>query len=373
MLFNLDLTHINTFILPEIFSAIFILSLGILALLNNRKNITNLSFALWCLILSGHCFSVFFIDRSANIITAAYWTRIGYAFLIFFIPGQLGFIFSFVKLKFKRLLLVVLYLVSSLFLGILLYTPYFLESVIISQDPYFPYQPLSGIAYLIYALLFFGSIIISFLLLAKARKESSGYKQTQISYLMAAFIIGGILAIFGMSMIFLRMSSRLAYTVPYFGASAYAFLVAYAILKYRLMDITVVIRKSLAYSLIIGLFTGIYLAAVLVLTQLFQNIVGFNSLFIAAVVVIAFALSLQPLKDKTQEWVDRVFFKSKYNYQQTLKELSHASTSMIDLDRLLKLVSKTIVDRININGTSIYTIDKNGLAFDLKESYIKEG
>ena len=146
----------------------------------------------------------------------------------------------------------------------------------------------------------------------------------------------------------------------------------YAIFKTHILDITFLIRKGLVYSLVIGLFTGIYISAIFLFGQFLQDLAGGTYLFLILLSIIIFAIAFQPLRDHVQIQIDRLFFKEKYNYQKILRELSHASASIIDLNILLKLISKTIVDRININGTSIYTVNKDGLIFELKESYIRE-
>ena len=365
MIFQLDFTRFNVFSWPVLFCAVISLFQGILIYYKDRANILNRRFAFWCLILSGQCFSVFFLDLSTNILTAFFWAKMSYVFLSMFFPTFFSFILDFVELKQKKLMIANLWLLGFFFLILVIFTPYFLNTVEPSTDPFFPFQLITAPAYIIYAFLFLIGIICSFFLLANSRSKSTSFKQNQIFYLILAIILGGTLALLGMILIFLRLNVRIAHITPYIGGSIYILLVSYAILKHRLMDISFVIRKGLVYTLIIGLFTGLYLSSIFILGNLLQGITGRTYAFISILSIIFFAVAFQPLKNHIQTQIDKKFFKGKYNYQKTLRELSHASTSIIDLDELLKLVSKTIVERLNIEQTSIYTLDEKGAAYKL--------
>jgi len=84
--------------------------------------------------------------------------------------------------------------------------------------------------------------------------------------------------------------------------------------------------------------------------------------------MIVFAVLFQPLRDKIQEFIDKVFFRGKYDYQKTLKELSLVARSIAGLDELLDKVLTAIVSVIKLNNASIYVLDKRGGQYFVRRS-----
>ena len=126
-----------------------------------------------------------------------------------------------------------------------------------------------------------------------------------------------------------------------------ALLIAYAILRYQLLDISVVIRKGLVYS-IPTVTIGIGYFLLLSLTfNLFDVGLGYQffvlSLFLAAIT----ALVVQPLRDKLQAAVDRLFFREKYDSGLMLQRLSQTAATMLDIDRLAVMIVDDITHTLH--------------------------
>ncbi len=92
-----------------------------------------------------------------------------------------------------------------------------------------------------------------------------------------------------------------------FAVPLYSIFLSYAILKYQLMDINIVIRKSIVYSILITILTIIYLSAVITTEKLFQGIIGYRSVLFSIVSVSIIAIIFAPLKNKIQSFIDRLF------------------------------------------------------------------
>ncbi|HEX9779862.1 MAG TPA: ATP-binding protein [bacterium] len=86
-------------------------------------------------------------------------------------------------------------------------------------------------------------------------------------------------------------------------------IVAYAIVRHQLLDIVVVVRKSLLYSLLVGLISCTYLIAVLVLERTFQGMLGYETLFSSLIVAFIIAFFFNPVRDRIQHFIDRALFK----------------------------------------------------------------
>jgi two-component system sensor histidine kinase HydH len=76
------------------------------------------------------------------------------------------------------------------------------------------------------------------------------------------------------------------------------------------MDIRIVIRRSLVYSLLIASITATYLVMVLIMERGFQGFFGYRSFIATAVVAFLIAIFFNPLRSRIQAFVDRALFKA---------------------------------------------------------------
>jgi len=84
----------------------------------------------------------------------------------------------------------------------------------------------------------------------------------------------------------------------------------YAMFRHQFMDIRIVIRKSLVYSLLVACITASYLVVVLVMEKWFQGFFGYRSILATAAVAFLIAIFFNPLRDRIQAFVDRALFKA---------------------------------------------------------------
>jgi signal transduction histidine kinase len=128
---------------------------------------------------------------------------------------------------------------------------------------------------------------------------------------------------------------------------------AVAILRYRLMDITVVVNRGLVYSLLTAFTFGVYLfvveAARPLLTSLFP---GGNFLFRAAGVFLA-AATFQPAHRKIQDLVDKTFFRQRYDYRRVVTDFTDKIKNILDRNDLLGYFAGVVrralpVDRLSV-------------------------
>lgn len=109
-----------------------------------------------------------------------------------------------------------------------------------------------------------------------------------------------------------------------------------AILRYRLYDIDVIIRRTLIYGTLTALLASIYFASVVGLQALVQALTGARSL--PPIVVVASTLLIaalfDPLRRRIQRLIDRRFYRRKYNAERTLATFGVALRTVTNLEQL---------------------------------------
>ena len=107
-----------------------------------------------------------------------------------------------------------------------------------------------------------------------------------------------------------------------------------AILRYRLYEIDVIIRKTLVYAALVGSLAVVYLAGVVGLGAIFRAVTGQSGALAVTLSTLAVAAAFQPLRGRIQRGVDRRFYRGSYDAAATLDALAVRLRSQVDLEVL---------------------------------------
>ena len=148
----------------------------------------------------------------------------------------------------------------------------------------------------------------------------------------------------------------------------------YAIIRYRLMDVDIIFKRGVAYTVATAGVVGIYFAVVSLIGQLFHAAWPTGPVGTIIPIVIA-ALLFQPIRDWIQARLDRFFYRDRFDYRRTLIEFGRTLTNEVRLEPMLGSVldriSQTfLVDRVAVfleNGEqppSYYLARSMGVRYD---------
>lgn len=130
--------------------------------------------------------------------------------------------------------------------------------------------------------------------------------------------------------------------------------IAYAIVRYRLMDVDVIFRRGYAYTLATLVVLAAFYAVVFSLGSLVQkNFKDPGSTGPISVMLIATFL-FQPLRNWIQERLDRYFYRDRYNYRRTLIEFARELNSETDLDPMLQSVADRLMQTLSIRHVAFF-------------------
>ncbi len=146
---------------------------------------------------------------------------------------------------------------------------------------------------------------------------------------------------------------------PYLFVPTLAFPVTtgYAILRFRLLRADDVVRRGIAYALLIILVVGGYAFLVSGLGTLFSIVLPFKNPIWVGLIIFVLAVSLEPLRSKLQGFVDSAFFRGQRIYTEKLNDFSHRLTTVLDLQSIGSVVREHIASTLTPDRIHVYTYD----------------
>jgi hypothetical protein len=206
--------------------------------------------------------------------------------------------------------------------------------------------------------LFMGWAFINLIL--KFRK-SSGVAKQQLLYLFIGTIISTIIAIITNLLLFFYTS---AYNwVGPTGTIIMVGFITYAITRYRLMDIRLIVARTIVFSFIVLVLTGVYAALSVFIGMIFERWIGItdttSNIIVGIIVAILVVAGYGPLRKFIEKVTNRFFYKKTYDPDQLLSQISEVTSSILDIQHLLASICATLDETFHAQKIGIALLNQD--------------
>lgn len=331
---NLTLTQ-----LFPLLSMIFILSLGTIVLLKNKTSILHKLFFLISLVFAIWQFGTFMMFINSEEQKIIFWDRFIYLGVVFMPALQYHFSLVFTYFNKKReILLIIAYIFSFIFL-ILSRTNYFVADIF--RYRWGVHAEAKILHHFFLAFFFFYIFALLYNFFIQYKKSKIKIEQRRLIYIMVGFTILNLIGGLGYLPAYkISIYSPISLLAPL----VFSIIIAYAIVRYRLLDIKFVLRKSTVYlaSLTVILVLAIWIKYIFLL--FFTNITDWVDLIILIISIFLFS----PIKHFFYKIANKYFFTSLYDSQEVVAELSDKLRTSLKINEIYNFIYEVLSNAFHV-------------------------
>jgi serine phosphatase RsbU (regulator of sigma subunit) len=130
--------------------------------------------------------------------------------------------------------------------------------------------------------------------------------------------------------------------------------VGYSIVKHDLFDFDAIIKRTYGYVITTGAVAGLYAIFVFITNQIFGHLAIAQSPLFPLSFVLVVILFFNPIRNRMQRYIDRIFYRLEYDYQETVKKISESMRSLLKLDQISKVMIETVTDVMFVDSGCIF-------------------
>lgn len=309
-----------------------------------------LSLTLWTL--------AFYFYEHPFFLSSLVWIKVIYlvVFFMIFSLSYFSYYFPVEGKKFPFLLLSIYCLFAIPQIWLLLFTNLWIKDVV---NKSWGIATILGPAYIIPSI--FWSIFTSlvFIRWIKLYRNIKGIGKMQLRFVFIGIFLFIILTIIVDAVIpFMTGESRYFWLSPVFSLF-FAGSTAYAIIRYRLMDIRLVIKRGFVYFVSIIIFLAVFLVVFISLSKyLFGITITWDRIILGSILFGLGLLFFNQILKFFEKLTNKYFFKTLYTSKQAVEKLTKTTTTIIELDKLVDMIVDTLMKSMGLNRAGVLLADK---------------
>jgi len=318
-----------------------------------RKELRD-KFSLYYFALFAWSFSVFLTTSIYNYELSYFFCQTTHIAAIFIPVFFLHFTYAYLdrdKSRIAQVILWIFYLLAVFFFVVVIFfRALFFDGI--SPKLSFPYFPNAGIFYTPWVISFAAAVFIAHLALFHALLQSSGLKKKQIRF----FFIANLIGYFGGIGCFLPVYDLSMFPFPYgpYGVLLLSFVSGYAVLKHRLIDLKILIKRTIVFAFLFGAIMAIFSFVVFVFQNLLSKYMAANPFFSAAIAVVLIIVIYDNVRNFLIQMTDKFLFQKKLDYRVLLKEASEYLAHVDSLKQQSRLIVAFLIKKARIANASVF-------------------
>lgn len=335
--------------------AILNLFLGSIVFFHGKKKITNTLYSINILSLIGWILGMFFY-RSASPESGIFWCTILYVAATF-IPSIFLYFTCFFPTRDKKKIIQKSIIILLLNISVILMIVW--PGLIIKEvniRPGLEKEIIFTQYYWFYFIYIFSLFNYSFFRLYKKFIQSVGIERYQILYVFLGVFFSTIPA-FATNLVLPWLGY---FSVNWLGQVCTIIMVtltAYAILRYRLMDIRIVARKIFIFLGVAVFVYGAYYLTTWLYLEIFGGVFVSGTFLLGLLIAPVFALGFYGVDKGMKILANKYLFVSLYNYQETINNLTDELADYIDLDKIINLIVDTIKKTMQLDRAGVLLVN----------------
>lgn len=334
-------------------------ALGVFVLLKNRKLVVNKLFFYYSIGVGFWVFSNFMIEKMISPEISLLWDYLAFAAASLLPVSLLAFVTAFPMMRGLRSgldLKIYSWLAVLFFFGS--FTPYMVKGVVFNA---LEVQTQTGPLFPFFALYFATGYVWALIKLFIKGRRSSGIEKLQCQYLLLGLTFAAVFSM-GTNLIIPLLVGSWKYAG--FGPSSTIVMtgfIAHTIVRYRLLHIHIVLRRSVVYTISIAVAVTGFVLLLSYGEGFLKGAFGFSSLISTAIIALMIAVFFQPLRLYIQRLVDHYFYRETLDYSAATLKVSKSLTSMLNLAQLTNEVYGIINELMHPDRIYIYLGSQQGL------------
>ncbi len=338
--------------------------LGLVAFLKNPKNQINRSFFImivWEIIWQ---VSNFLENENISSNLSELFLKIDFLSAVFFSYYWLMFTFYFPQLIVKKFNIIKYStFILSLILAPLSFTTLIINNIHLS-DGVIRFE--EGSLWIFYAIIVFGFFVAGCINLLIKLRKLKGIERIQVSYVLFGFGLSALNALIINLFLFNIISAEQA-RIGIYGFIIFVICTAYAIIRYRLMDIRIIARKIFIYFGVAAFTYGLFYLVAWIYINIFGGVFSSGGYLAGIIIAPLFVATFYGIDRGLKIIANKYFFVSLYNYQETINKLSQELNYYNDLDKIISLIVDTIKQTMQLDRAGVLLINqsKNPLHYQI--------